>query len=106
MYSMGLAMTIRPGCYDEYKKAHDELWPEIAEGMTANDIDMVIYRLGNRLIIHATAPTQAHMEERTEQTVTARWNEYMGKLLETDEQGQIIFEPLEEAFAFGRFKTA
>jgi L-rhamnose mutarotase len=106
MHSIGLAMTLRPGCYAEYKQAHDDLWPEIVQSMTEDGVDMVIYRLGERLIIHATAPTQADWEKGREGPITEKWNAYMAKLLETDEQGQIIFEVLEEAFAFGRFKSA
>jgi len=36
MYTIGLALTLRPGKYDGYKRAHDELWPELAEGMRAD----------------------------------------------------------------------
>ena len=43
MFSIGLTFKLKPGCYPEYKKAHDELWPEIAETMSDNEIDMVIY---------------------------------------------------------------
>ena len=58
MYSIGIAMTLRPGAYDEYKKAHDELWPEIAESMSINDVSIAIYKFNENLIIHAVAPTE------------------------------------------------
>lgn len=31
MRSVSMAMELKPGCYEEYKKRHDELWPELAE---------------------------------------------------------------------------
>jgi L-rhamnose mutarotase len=105
MYSIGLAMTLRPGCYAEYKQAHDDLWPDIAKSMTDNNIDMAIYRFDEHLIIHATAPSEADWEKSRQVPILEDWYEYMAKLLETDDQGEIIFEELEEAFAFGQFKA-
>jgi L-rhamnose mutarotase len=62
MYCIGLALTLRSGAYDGYKRAHDDLWPELAEGMRANDVSMAIYRDGNRLFVFAAAPSEAHWD--------------------------------------------
>jgi L-rhamnose mutarotase len=105
MYSIGLAMTLRPNCYTEYKQAHDDLWPDIAQSMSVNNVDMAIYRFGENLIIHATAPTQADWEKSRQVPILEKWYDYMATLLVTDAEGQIIFEELEEAFAFGQFKA-
>ena len=59
MFTMGLGLTLRPGAYEGYKRAHDELWPELAEGMRANEVSMAIYRDGNRLFVFAAAPSEA-----------------------------------------------
>lgn len=104
MYSIGLAMTLRPGAYAEYKKAHDELWPEIADSMTDNDVSMAIYRFGENLIIHAVAPTEADWNKSRDVPILEKWFEYMSTLLATNDEGEIIFEDLPEAFAFGIFK--
>ena len=32
MFKSAMTFALKPGCYDEYKRAHDELWPEIAGG--------------------------------------------------------------------------
>ncbi len=96
MYSIGLAMTLRSGAYAEYKKAHDELWPEIAESMSDNDVSMAIYRFGENLVIHAVAPTEADWNKSRDVPILEKW---------FDQQGEIIFEDLPEAFAFGIFKA-
>ena len=98
-------MKLRPGCYAEYKQAHDDLWPDIATSMSDNHINMAIYRFGEHLIIHATAPTEDDWNKSRAVPVLDDWMDYMAKLLETDDEGQIIFEDLEEAFAFGEFKA-
>ena len=104
MYSIGLAMTLRPEAYTEYKKAHDELWPEIADSMSVNDVSMAIYKFNENLIIHAVAPTEEDWDKSREAPILEKWFEYMSTLLVTDDSGDIIFEDLPEAFAFGIFK--
>jgi L-rhamnose mutarotase len=104
MYCLGLALKLRPGAYDKYKQAHDELWPELAEGMLANDVSMAIYRDGNRLFVFAAAPTQAHWQRSRQDPVLARWDAAMAEFLETDSSGRLAFTVLPKAFGFGEFK--
>ena len=105
MFSIGLCMKVRPGCYAEYKKAHDNLWPELAKSMEVNNVSIAIYRFEDHLFVHALAPTENDWEKSRNGDVIEHWHEYMAKLLETDADGTIIFHDLPEAFAFGMFKT-
>lgn len=104
MYSIGLAMKLRPGCYEEYKDAHDNLWPELAKGMRENEISMAIYRSGDTLFIHAVAPSEQAWNNGRNDPVLDKWHEYMVKLLEANDKGEIDFTQLEPAFEFGMFK--
>ncbi len=105
MFSIGLSMQLRPGCYDEYKEAHDNLWPDLAESMVVNNVSMSIYRFEDRLFLHAVAPTEEDWNNSREGEVLERWCKYMAKLLASDEKGEIIFDELPEAFSFGMFKS-
>jgi L-rhamnose mutarotase len=104
MFSIGFAMKLRPGCYDQYKKHHDELWPDLAQSMSDNDVSMAIFRFGDHLFLHAAAPTQAHWQCSGDVPVLAKWGELMQNFLETDADGNIIFDQLESTFTFGMFK--
>ena len=104
MFTLGLAMKLRPGAYHQYKLAHDQLWPELAAGMSANQVSMAIYRDGTRLFLFAMAPSEAHWQRSRQDPILARWNARMADLLEIDEQGGIEFEVLPKAFGFGEFK--
>jgi L-rhamnose mutarotase len=101
MKSIGLAMKLKPGCYDEYKRRHDDLWPELAAAMRRRGISMVIYRHEDHLFVYGTAPSEQVWKEMNDDPVTPRWNKYMAEVLQTDAQGNIIFIPLPQAFAFG-----
>lgn len=105
MYSIGLALTLRPGAYEGYKKAHDELWPELAEGMRANHVSMAIYRDGDRLFVFASAPSEADWNRSREDPVPAMWDAEMTRFLEADSAGKLAFTLLPKAFGFGEFRT-
>ena len=104
MYSLGLAMRMRPGAYAEYKRAHDELWPAVAQSMSDNQVSMAIYRYGESLVIHAVAPTEEDWLKSREVPILEEWMAYMATLIETDANGDVDFEELEEAFSFGLFR--
>jgi L-rhamnose mutarotase len=103
MFTVALAMTLRPGAYELYKLAHDQLWPELAAGMRENQISMTIYRDGDRLFLFAAAPTREHWERSRKDPVLARWDARIAQLVQTDNRGQIAFNDLPKAFGFGEF---
>ena len=104
MFTLGLLMKLRPGAFDQYKLAHDQLWPELAKGMTANQVSMAIYSEGDQLFLFATAPSQAHWDRSRQDPILERWNARMAELLETDASGGIAFKEMPKAFGFGQFK--
>ena len=103
MYSTGLKLKLREGAFEGYRKAHDELWPELADGMNRCGISMAIYRDGQNLFVFATAPTQAQWKASREDPALERWNQHMKQFLETDPGGGLAVEELEQAFGFGDF---
>ena len=104
MFTIALAMNLRPGAYERYRLAHDQLWPELAAGMSANQVSMAIYCDADRLFLFATAPSEAHWQRSRQDPILARWDARMTELLETDERGDIAFTVLPKAFGFGQFK--
>ena len=96
-------MRLRPGAYEKYKLAHDQLWPEIAKGMRDNQVSMAIYRDADRLFLFASAPSEAHWQRSRQDPILARWDAGMTAYLETDQAGKIAFDVLPKAFGFGEF---
>ena len=103
MYKSAMTFALRPGCYDEYKRAHDELWPEIADALRENVVSMVIHYYKDRLFLFATAPSQKAMEQSHAGEVMRHWQAYMATLMVTDAEGKTLVDPLETAFVFGDF---
>lgn len=96
-------MTLQPGAYEQYKVAHDQLWPELAAGMRENQISMAIYRDRDRLFLFAAVPTREHWERSRKDPILARWDARITQLVETDSRGHIAFTELTKAFGFGEF---
>ncbi|MCC6581145.1 MAG: L-rhamnose mutarotase [Phycisphaeraceae bacterium] len=104
MFSLGLLMKLKPGCFERYKALHDNLWPELAASMRDNGVNMVIYRRGeDELFLHATAPSPEHWRRSREHPILPRWQLLMTEMLEDDGRGDVKFERLKEVFAFGAF---
>ena len=89
MYNIGMTFDLLPGSYPEYKKAHDELWPEMGDAMAANDVNMVIYHYHGRLFLYATAPSKEHLDRSHESPVAQRWLEYMATIDGHRRSGQV-----------------
>ena len=103
MYSFGQTYRVKPGCYDEYVKAHDELWPEIAEALADHGISMAIFHCHGQLFLHAVAPTATALQDSRAGEKAREWMAYMATLLETDDDGNSIVHDMEPAFLFGDF---
>ncbi len=103
MYRTALTFELLSGAYDEYKQAHDELWPDLAASMSDNGVNMAIYHLRGRLFLFATAPSEAHWGRSRESPALAKWHDYMATLMVTGDDGQVVAENMDEAFLFGDF---
>ena len=102
MFSIGTVMTLKPGGYPGYKKAHDDIWPELAQLINNAGISMSIYHHEDLLFIHAIAPSEEKWDSIGGE-VTEKWYKWMTEFLETDPNGKTIVIHLTEAFSFGEF---
>jgi len=103
MFSIAQLLKLKPGCEQEYKKRHDELWPEMAEAMRKAGVSMAIYLHENLLFIFATARDQHSWDELERDPVTPRWDRYMSDILEDDARGKTFIKNLKQLFRFGEF---
>ncbi len=104
MKRIGFTFKIKPELKAEYKKAHDEIWPELAK--TINDCGMhnysIYFRKDGTLFacLEVEGDFQKQMEELSRLDVNKRWWDYMDKYF-VKENNSIIgpeIEMLEEVF--------
>src|SRR5688572_17992852 len=72
-------LEVRPGCEEEYKQAHDEIWPEMLDTLKAAGIrNYSIFRLGLKLIGYfETDDLQKTIAYLKDDPVNKRWGEAM-----------------------------
>ena len=101
MFTSGCVLRLKPGCYDEYRQRHEEIWPELVALISECKLNSVVYRFDDLLFVFSTAPN-AEMWQRAENSpVTAQWNEYMREVLESDGSGELYCKELPLVFSCG-----
>ena len=79
-------MRLKEGKIEEYKKKHDEVWPEITEALTiAGVTNYSIYydKKDNTLIEYMELNDNNTFNNLEELDILKKWNIYMKNLLET-----------------------
>ena len=72
--------TIKDGCFEEYCKRHDEIWPELVEVLkNAGICNYTIWNVGNELFGYYECEKGVDFSSRiqAESPVVDKWNEYM-----------------------------
>lgn len=83
----------------EYRKRHDEIWPEMTEMLNAAGIhNYSIWNVGDELFAYMECEmdVEESMRIQNESEVQKRWNEHMKGLLVLDADGGVTM--LEQVF--------
>jgi L-rhamnose mutarotase len=101
MQRLAFKMQLKPGAAAEYKKRHDEIWPELAAELTAAGVsDYSIFLDEETLTLFAvqklsdgnTATAFPHSP------IVRRWWNFMAPLMETHPDSSPVVKPLKEVF--------
>ena len=103
MIRKSFRMTLKEGKLEEYKKKHDEVWPEITEALTdAGVTNYSIYydKDDNALIEYLELKDNNTFDQIEELEILKKWNIYMKDLIETKsaEDATAIQKELLEVF--------
>ena len=95
------AMRLRPGCEAEYKKRHDEIWPELkAELRKAGVSNYSIYhdpKTGSLFAFQYLAE-DATDSELAQKDIVKKWWHMMKDLMETNPDESPVSDALQEMF--------
>jgi L-rhamnose mutarotase len=94
-------MQLHKGCEAEYKKRHDEIWPELKQLLKETGIsDYAIFldETTNSLfgVMKADDPTK--LDNLPQQSVMQRWWYYMADIMETNPDHSPVQLSLKEVF--------
>ena len=81
-------LEVRPGYEDEYKRRHDEIWPELVEDIRASGFkNNSIWRYGLLLIGYfETEDLETSIKAMEKSAISSKWGDYMAPIMkiETD----------------------
>lgn len=101
MHRVAFRMQLFPGKIDEYKKRHDEIWPELQDllkrtGISEYSIFLDEKTLGLFGVLKAEDP--ARIDDLPAQEVMQRWWAYMSDIMESNPDHSPVSIPLKEVF--------
>ncbi|HNR32015.1 MAG TPA: L-rhamnose mutarotase [Candidatus Hydrogenedentes bacterium] len=94
-------MKLQPGCAVEYKKRHQEIWPELQALLRdAGLIEYAVYldELTGTLFAVQRLADKNTVHELPGHEVTRRWWAHMAELIDTNVDNSPLCKPLEEVF--------
>lgn len=99
MARVGFRMQLKPGNEEEYRRRHDEVWPELARLLRDTGIrNYSIYRDGETLFAYLEIDDPAALEGLAREELMKKWWRYMEPLMECNPDSSPVVTPLEEAF--------
>ena len=94
-------MRLKPGVVAEYKKRHDEIWPELkAELKAAGVSDYSIFLDEETLTLFAVQKLSEGntATELPNSPVVRKWWDFMSPLMEVHSDNSPVIKPLKEVF--------
>ncbi|RYD80184.1 MAG: L-rhamnose mutarotase [Sphingobacteriales bacterium] len=101
MVRIGFKMKLFAGCEAEYKKRHDEIWPELASLLTDTGIaEYSIFhdKSTNDLFAVLKIADPTLLAKLPAQPIMQKWWTYMGDIMESNADNSPISTPLDELF--------
>lgn len=101
MKANGFTMKLKPGNEAEYKRRHDEIWPELSRALAAAGVrDYAIYldRSTGTLFAHQLLTEGNTAEDLPNQPIVRKWWDYMADLMEVNPDNSPVVEPLDLVF--------
>ena len=101
MQRVAFKLQLKPGAAAEYKKRHDELWPELAAALKAAGVsDYSIFLDEETLTLFAVQKLSDGntAAELPDSPVVRKWWDYMAPLMEVHPNNSPVAQPLKEVF--------
>ena len=101
MHRHAFKMTLKPGVLAEYKRRHDEIWPELAQALRAAGIsDYSIFLDEESLTLFAVQKlSETNTAAWLPQTeIMQKWWAYMAPLMEVNPDNSPVCTELPEIF--------
>ncbi len=94
-------MKLYPGCAEEYKRRHDEIWPELESLIRQNgirDFSIFLDEETNTLFAVQKQTGSSSSQDLGADPLVQKWWKYMADIMETNSDNSPVSIPLREMF--------
>lgn len=101
MIRNAFTMKLKPGNEVEYKRRHDEIWPELSAALTAAGVaDYSIFLDEQTGVLFAVQKLSDNntADSLPEQEIVKKWWAYMADIMEVNTDNSPVCIPLREVF--------
>ena len=101
MIRMGFVMRVHAGKHAEYRRRHDELWPEMDAMLKEHGVRSYTIWLDaarNLLFAQVEAESRERWDAIPATPICRRWWAYMKDIMDTNPDASPVSEPLAEVF--------
>jgi L-rhamnose mutarotase len=101
MKRFAFKMKLKPGFKDEYKKRHDEIWPELKaliQSTGVSDYSIFLDEETNILFAVQKQDGEASSQDLGTNPVVKKWWNYMSDIMEANPDKSPVTIPLQEVF--------
>jgi len=101
MKSIAFKMKLKKGFEDEYRKRHDEIWPELTQLLREagiSDYSIFLDSETNLLFAVQKQSGNGSSQDLGSNPIVQRWWKYMADIMETNEDDSPVTIPLNEVF--------
>lgn len=94
-------MKLHAGCEEEYRRRHDEIWPELSELLAEagiSDYSIFLDSETNALFGVLQIDDPGRMDELPYKPVMQKWWAYMADIMDTHPDNSPVSVPLKEVF--------
>ena len=101
MEHVAFTMKLKPGNEEEYKRRHDELWPEMRKMIAdagVSDYSIFLDEATGTLFAVHKLKDENTADELPEQEIVKKWWAYMKDIMDTNPDNSPVCVPLKEVF--------
>lgn len=101
MEKIAFTMTLLPGHEAEYKKRHDEIWPELSETLKKAGVSdySIYFDASSNTLFAVLKRTDDHgMDDLPLDPIVKKWWAFMADIMETHPDNSPITNDLKEVF--------
>jgi L-rhamnose mutarotase len=101
MQRIAFKMNLTAGCADEYRKRHNEIWPELVVLLKKNgvsDYSIFLDEQTNVLFAVLKVEDPGILNSLSQQEIMQKWWQYMSDITESNLDYSPVITPLAEVF--------